>query len=167
MSEAGKQLLEAAREGLAFCKGEAGPGTYEIHAPPAEVDVKAIRKGLNMTQQVFGERFGFGPARIRDWEQKRTRPAASDRVLLVTIKSAPDVVLQALRSQVTEVTGKDGVVTAEIKTRTDDLVEKGGGIVMVRVARTQGATITGDPPIPTARKAIARRRQGPRVQRSM
>ena len=49
-----------------------------------------------MTQVVFGERFGFGKARVRDWEQARTTPAASDRVLLTTIKYAPDVVLAAL-----------------------------------------------------------------------
>ncbi len=136
MSEAGKQLLEAAREGLAFCKGEAYPNTYEVHAPPAEIDVKAIRKGLNMTQQVFGERFGFGPARIRDWEQKRTRPAASDRVLLVTIKLAPEVVLHALETEATE------------------RIERAGGVV---TARKQAIEPAGVPLTPATAKAPAGR----------
>ena len=97
MTEAGQRLIAAANEALAIAKGEADPATYVVHAPPAVIDVKAIRKGVNMTQQAFGERFGFGKARIRDWEQGRTRPAASDRVLLVTIKASPDIVLSALR----------------------------------------------------------------------
>ena len=96
MTEAGKRLLAAANEALAFAKGEAEPGSYVIHALPPAVDVKAIRKSMNMTQVAFGERFGFGTARVRDWEQKRTHPTASDRVLLTTIKFAPDVVLEAL-----------------------------------------------------------------------
>lgn len=98
MTEAGRRLLQAANEALAIAEGKADPRTYVVHAPPETVDVKAIRKSMNMTQVVFGERFGFGAARVRDWEQKRTRPAASDRVLLTTIKFAPDVVLTALAS---------------------------------------------------------------------
>ena len=98
MTAAGKRLVEAAREALAIAKGEADPVTYVVHPPPASVDVRAIRKGLNMTQNAFGSRFGFGLARIRDWEQGRTRPAASDRVLLTTIAREPDAVLRALEA---------------------------------------------------------------------
>ena len=96
MTEAGKRLLAAAHEALAFAKGDADPGTYIVHAPPPAVDVKAIRNKMGMTQAEFGTRFGFGKARVRDWEQKRTRPTASDRVLLVTIDSDPKSVLRAL-----------------------------------------------------------------------
>ena len=97
MTAAGKRLLEAAHEALAIAKGEADSATYVVHAPPATVDVKAIRTGMDMTQKAFGLRFGFGVARVRDWEQGRTRPAASDRVLLTTIQREPDAVLRALQ----------------------------------------------------------------------
>lgn len=96
MTEAGKRLLAAAHEALAFAKGEADASTYVVHAPPSTVDVKAIRSKMGMTQAEFGARFGFGKARVRDWEQQRTRPAASDRVLLVTIDTDPNSVLRAL-----------------------------------------------------------------------
>ena len=103
MTEAGKRLIEAANEALAIARGEADPATYVVHAPPETVDVRAIRKEMGMTQRAFGERFGFGTARIRDWEQGRTRPAASDRVLLVTIKHSPGTVFEALaRAEQTE-----------------------------------------------------------------
>ena len=97
MSEVGQQLLAAVQEAIDIAKGEADPATYVVHAPPATVDVKAIRTGMDMTQKAFGLRFGFGVARVRDWEQGRTRPAASDRVLLTTIQREPDAVLRALR----------------------------------------------------------------------
>ena len=89
MSKAGARLLQAANEALAFARGTADEAAYVVHAAPVTVDVRDIRKSMNMTQVVFGERFGFGKARVRDWEQNRTRPAASDRVLLATIKHAP------------------------------------------------------------------------------
>ena len=97
MTEAGKRLLQAANEALTIAKGEADSESYVVHHPPARVDVRAIRKALNMTQHAFGLRFGFGVARVRDWELGLTRPAASDRVLLTTIAREPEAVLRALR----------------------------------------------------------------------
>lgn len=105
MTAAGKRLIQAANEALAIAEGNAEPRTYEVHAPPPTVDVRSIRRGLNMTQVAFGEYFGFGKARIRDWEQNRTRPAASDRILLATIKFAPDAVIGALAAHA-KTTGK-------------------------------------------------------------
>jgi putative transcriptional regulator len=99
MTDAGRRLLQAASEALLIAKGEADQSTYVVHAPPTTVDVRQIRMSLNMTQVAFGERFGFGKARVRDWEQARTTPAASDRVLLTTIKYAPEVVLAALENE--------------------------------------------------------------------
>ena len=62
--------------------------------PP--IDVRAIRKGLGLSQPQFGARFGFTLATVRSWEQGRTRPDASNRAFLVTIKAAPDVVTDAI-----------------------------------------------------------------------
>ena len=71
--------------------------TYRVHVPQT-IDVRDLRKSMGMTQAEFGMRFGFGRARVRDWEQGRTRPDAANRAFLVTIKAAPDVVTRALAS---------------------------------------------------------------------
>ena len=101
MSTAGKRLIQAAEEALAIAKGEADPSTYRTHIPQT-IDVRGIRKAMGLTQAEFGMRFGFGVARVRDWEQGRTRPDAASRAFLVTIKAAPDVVTGALASAAPE-----------------------------------------------------------------
>lgn len=124
MTEAGKRLLQAADEALAIAEGRANPSTYVVHRPPETIDVREIRKGLNMTQAVFGERFGFGIARVRDWEQARTTPAASDRVLLTTIKHAPDVVLAALRNEATHSASEVATGRRNMRPRRATLIER-------------------------------------------
>lgn len=75
--------------------GEADPSTYKVHVP-RDVDVRAMRKRLGLTQAAFAARFGFSTAAVRDWEQKRRRPEASARVLLTVIDREPDAVQRAL-----------------------------------------------------------------------
>jgi len=66
------------------------------YSAPADVDVRAIRLRLHVTQAEFARRFGFSAATVRDWEQRRRRPEASARLLLMVIDKAPDLVKQVL-----------------------------------------------------------------------
>lgn len=68
---------------------------YEVHIPE-EVDLKAIRKSLGLSQGKFAQTFGFSPGRIKDWEQKRYAIDASSRVLLTVIEREPEAVIRAL-----------------------------------------------------------------------
>lgn len=77
--------------------GRADPATYRVHVPD-EVDVRAIRKNLGMTEVEFAARFGFSKGAVTDWEQKRRRPEASARVLLTVIAREPEAVMRALAS---------------------------------------------------------------------
>ena len=65
---------------------------------PEDVDVKAIRTKLGLSQTAFAMRFGFTAAAVRDWEQRRRRPEASARVLLKVIDYAPQTVQEALEA---------------------------------------------------------------------
>ena len=38
-------------------------------SPPAEIDVRGIRKRLELSQEDFAKEFGFTIHQIRDWEQ--------------------------------------------------------------------------------------------------
>jgi putative transcriptional regulator len=95
MSKAGARILQGAREALAFARGEADPSTYVVHVP-SEVDVKALRRKLKLSQAKFAERYGFNPARIRDWEQGRSRPDGAIRAYLLVISREPEAVARAL-----------------------------------------------------------------------
>jgi len=88
-------ILQGAREALAFVRGEGDLSQYKVHIPE-DLDVKAIRKKTGLTQQDFAMRFGFNLARLRDLEQKRTRPDSAIRAYLLVIQKDPEAVKKAL-----------------------------------------------------------------------
>lgn len=71
MSKAGESILRGACEALAFARG-AREG-YVVHVPE-QVDVKAIRRRLGLSQRRFAERFGFKLDAVQNWEQGRRGP---------------------------------------------------------------------------------------------
>ena len=93
MSKAGKRLLRAAGEMRAIARGEAEPA--RIHVPP-DVDVKAVRRKLDLSQEAFASEFSFSIAQIRDWEQGRSRPLDSNRAYLLLIDRRPEIVRKIL-----------------------------------------------------------------------
>lgn len=93
MTTFGRELIESAKEALAIAKGEAKPARAFV---PADVDVRAIRKRLGLSQVAFAARFGFSAGAVRDWEQSRKTPDPSTRVLLKVIEREPDAVVRAL-----------------------------------------------------------------------
>jgi putative transcriptional regulator len=97
MTTLGKRLLQAAEEARTIARDEADPSTYKVHVP-AEIDVKAIRQGLGMTQAEFSARYGFPLGTLRDWEQGKGKPDTSARVLLLVISKEPQAVERALHA---------------------------------------------------------------------
>ena len=93
MSKAGKRLLKAADGMLAIARGEAKPA--RVHVPP-EVDVKAIRRKLELSQEAFASEFSFSITQIKDWEQGRSRPLDSNRTYLLMIYRRPEAVRKML-----------------------------------------------------------------------
>jgi putative transcriptional regulator len=94
----GKDILAGMEQALAYVEGGADRNAYGVHVPD-EIDVKAIRANLQMTQQEFAARFGFPAATVRDWEQKRFKPEAASRAFLTVIARDPKAVLRALRAE--------------------------------------------------------------------
>ena len=64
---------------------------------PRDVDVRALRKRLGMSQNLFAARFGFPLATLRHWEYGRRKPSGACLTLLNVIAANPRAVLQALR----------------------------------------------------------------------
>jgi putative transcriptional regulator len=77
----------------AFLAGE--QEGFKAHVPH-EVDVKAIRHRLGMTQARFSDTFGFSLDAIKHWEGGRRTPEAPARTLLTVIARNPAAVLNAL-----------------------------------------------------------------------
>jgi putative transcriptional regulator len=89
------KIAAGLRDAIAIAKGEADPSSYRIHVP-SEVNVKSLRRRLGLSQDEFARRYGFTPARIRDWEQGRSQPDGAVRAYLTVIAREPDAVARAL-----------------------------------------------------------------------
>jgi putative transcriptional regulator len=96
MSKVGTSILRGLEQALAFTNGTLKKGTYVVHIPP-EIDVKAIRRRLGLTQQQFAVRFGFSVNTLRHWEQGRRLPDGPARAYLMVIDREPKAVEKALR----------------------------------------------------------------------
>lgn len=92
MSAAGEKILRSIRS----LRSELQEGKRPVTHVPADVDVRAIRQGLELSQSAFAARFGFTVDAVRNWEQGRRRPEGPARVLLKVIEREPQAVTRAL-----------------------------------------------------------------------
>ncbi len=88
-----EQMMNGLNDVEAFLAGE--QEGFKAHVPE-EVDVKAIRNRLGMTQARFSDTFGFSLDAIKHWEGGRRIPEAPARTLLTVIDKNPAAVLTAL-----------------------------------------------------------------------
>ncbi len=84
-------------QALAYAEGVAASDSYNVHIPQ-NIDVKAIRAKLGLTQEEFAGRFGFSINTLRHWEQGRRIPEGPTRAYLLVIERNPKAVQKALRA---------------------------------------------------------------------
>lgn len=93
MSKFGQELIQSAEEALEIASGKKEPANaIEFQG----VDVAAIRKKLNLSQDKFAARFNLSAATVRDWEQHRRQPDRIAENLLRVIEHSPETVERAL-----------------------------------------------------------------------
>jgi putative transcriptional regulator len=89
-----ERMMDGLNDVEAFLAGE--QEGFKAHVPQ-DVDVKAIRNRLGMTQARFSDTFGFSLDAVKHWEGGRRIPEASARTLLTVIDRNPAAVLTALK----------------------------------------------------------------------
>ena len=94
MTKSEKRLAGAAKEAVAIARGQKKPARLKV---PPEIDVKAIRTKLSMSQKDFAAGFGFTYDQVKAWEQKRFRPQGGARAYLLIIERDPNAVFAILR----------------------------------------------------------------------
>ena len=94
-SAAGRRLIKAAGEALAYVRGEIELSSYTIRIPDA-VEVAEIRRKLGLSQREFAAAFGLDVTAVHAWEQGRRRPDRAARILLAVIAKEPEAVRRAL-----------------------------------------------------------------------
>ena len=83
----GQEVIGSLKEAIAWASGE--PVRVRVtNVKVPKTDVRAVRRKLRLSQSQFAAKFGFQPATLRNWEQRRTQPDGPARVLssLVTPK---------------------------------------------------------------------------------
>lgn len=91
----GKDLIEGMKLVLAHRRGE-----VELEQVwPKPVDVKAIRKQVQMSQAEFARAYGISKRALQEWEQGGRQPDSAARAYLTVIAKEPAVVRRALASK--------------------------------------------------------------------
>lgn len=62
------------------------------------VDIKSIRKRLDVSQSQFALMIGVSKATLQNWEQGRRKPEGPAKALLRVVEKQPAAVLEALQS---------------------------------------------------------------------
>lgn len=94
---AGERMIASAKQALAFAKGEKEQG-FVVHIPD-EIDVKAIRAKIGMSQSEFASLFGFSKRTLEHWEHGERVPTGPARAFLTVIAREPEAVRRALMDQ--------------------------------------------------------------------
>ena len=97
MTKLGESLLKGATEALKHAKGEKVKTKSHLFIVPKQVDVKAIRRKLHLTQKEFANRYGFSVRTLEKWEQGIRQPDVAARAYLVVIAKNHLAVELALR----------------------------------------------------------------------
>jgi putative transcriptional regulator len=103
MSKVGKRLVQAAKEAAAIARGDKKAAHVWV---PADVDVRAIRHKLGLSQDEFASEFAFSLSQIRDWEQGRTRPLGAMRAYILIIDQDADGIRTLLKLSAGKTIGK-------------------------------------------------------------
>lgn len=91
-------LLEAHEDIKAYLAGDLSRGKVQKIRVPDDIDVKAVREKMNLSQKEFAEMFGFKLQTLQSWERKRNRrkPTETARLFLTVLQKRPEVVMEAL-----------------------------------------------------------------------
>ena len=97
-SAAGKRLIAAMDEVVAHVEGKIALPVRYIEIPE-ELDVRAIRVRLGLSQAEFSRRFAVSQRSLQEWEQGRRRPEGAVRAYLTVIERSPRAVAAALTAK--------------------------------------------------------------------
>ncbi len=85
-------IIEGLKDAVRHARGEKARGSSRVYYADEPLDVKSIRKKLDLTQEEFAIKFGFSLASVRNWEQGRRAPAGVNKNFLKVIDSIPNEV---------------------------------------------------------------------------
>jgi putative transcriptional regulator len=95
MNKFSRDLVESLSEAVAHAEGKRRAARVQVVDIP---DVRAIRRRLRMSQQVFARTYRIPLATLKNWEQGRRQPDAPAAAYLHVIARRPKQARDALAS---------------------------------------------------------------------
>ena len=86
-------IRKGLKEALAYEKGKSSAETIARKRSLPDVDVKAERESLDMTQKAFANVLGVSKRTVEAWETGRSTPSPTAKNLIYLISQKPDLVL--------------------------------------------------------------------------
>ena len=96
MTKFGDALIESLGDALAHARGE--KSGVRLHMVEL-LDVRAIRRKLQMSQQAFAATYRIPLPTLKNWEQGRRNPTGPAAALLRIVVAAPELALKSLHSE--------------------------------------------------------------------
>ena len=94
-SKMGKRLIAGMKEVVDHVEGRTALPMRYVEVPE-DVNVKAIRSRLGLSQAEFSRRYAVSPRSLQEWEQGRRKPDATTRAYLAVIAKNRKAVMDAL-----------------------------------------------------------------------
>jgi putative transcriptional regulator len=95
-----ERIAAGLRDAIADVEGEPDRVVH-VHHPMPPVDVKAVRARQRMTQRDFSATYSIPLATLVKWEQGKSGPTGSTRLLLHVIDQHPKTVRKVIKVQMT------------------------------------------------------------------
>jgi putative transcriptional regulator len=95
MSNTGKDIIQGLEEALAHARGKRVP-VISRNVEVKAIDVKRIRRSLDLTQEQMAELLGTSVSGYRKWEQGARQPRGAAKTLLKVMEREPKALLRAL-----------------------------------------------------------------------
>lgn len=92
------EIIKGAEEALGYLRGDKSQG-HAHKVRMKDIDVKAIRTRLGMTQEVFSETFAIPVSTLKKWEIRQRVPEGPTKAYLMVIDKNPKAVQTALHNK--------------------------------------------------------------------
>ena len=92
VSEVFDDIMTGLEQALEHAKGER-------ELPSIQLEARAAREAVGLTQRQFADAFGLSLDAVRGWEQGRRNPSGAARALLTIIRNDPKAAVSAMQAK--------------------------------------------------------------------
>jgi putative transcriptional regulator len=91
-----REALDGLKELSHHIAGKPTKGRITTVRIPTDIDVRALRSRLGLSQEEFARTYAIPVHTLRKWEQRTRRPDQASRVYLTTISREPKTIRRLL-----------------------------------------------------------------------